>query len=58
MHWQVFDEPIDFSLESSVPDPLAFEDRLRGMLDAHEVFLKPEQHSIGHRWGSLIIQCC
>ena len=46
---QVFDEPIDFSLEASVPDPVAFEDRLRGMLDAHEQFLQPAQHAIGHR---------
>jgi hypothetical protein len=46
---KVFDESIDFSLEAGVPDPVPFEEKLRSMLDAHEAFLKPEQHAIGHR---------
>ncbi len=47
---KLFDEEIDFSLEASVPDPLPFERKLRGMLDAHEAFLRPVQHEIGHRY--------
>jgi hypothetical protein len=46
---KVFDEAIDFSLEAGVPDPLPFEKKLRSMLEAHEAFLLPEQHKIGHR---------
>lgn len=46
----VFDEPIDFSLEAGVPDPVPFEERLRSMLDTHEAFLQPDQHAIGHRY--------
>ena len=46
---KVFDEPIDFSLEAGVPDPVPFEERLRSMLDSHESFLQPQQHAIGHR---------
>ena len=45
---KIFDEDIDFSLESSVPDPLPFETRLRTLLDDNERFLLPEQHAIGH----------
>jgi hypothetical protein len=56
---QVFDEPIDFSLEASVPDPLPFESKLRSMLDQNEVFLRPEQHAIGHGYVTYIYtQCC
>lgn len=47
---QVFDEAIDFSLDAGVPDPLPFEDKLAGMLEANEAFLRPEQLQIGHRW--------
>jgi hypothetical protein len=47
---KVFDEPIDFSLEAGVPDPVPFIDKLRAMLDEHEAFLQPEQHAIGHRY--------
>ena len=45
---ELFDEEIDFSLEASVPDPVPFEQRLRTLMDAHEAFLRPEQHAIGH----------
>eukprot|EP01033_Poteriospumella_lacustris_P010457 gene10460-7435_t len=44
----LFTEDIDFSLESGVPDPVPFEEKLRSMLDQHEEFLLPEQHEIGH----------
>jgi thiol-disulfide isomerase/thioredoxin len=44
----LFTEDIDFSLESGVPDPVPFEDKLRSMLDEHEDFLLAEQHEIGH----------
>jgi hypothetical protein len=44
----LFDEEIDFSLEASVPDPVPFEKKLRGMLQTHEKFLLPHQHEIGH----------
>jgi hypothetical protein len=50
---KLFDEPIDFSLEAGVPDPVPFEERLRSMLDTHEAFLQPEQHAIGHKYDSL-----
>jgi hypothetical protein len=50
---KVFDEPIDFSLEAGVPDPVPFEERLRTMLDTHEAFLQPEQHAIGHKYDLL-----
>lgn len=46
---QVFDEPIDFSLEASVPNPLPFEEKLRSMLDSNEEFLMKEQHDIGRK---------
>jgi hypothetical protein len=49
---QLFDEPIDFSLEAGVPDPVPFEERLRTMLDTHEAFLQPDQHAIGHKYHS------
>lgn len=45
---EIFSESIDFSLESGVPDPMPFQDKLRFMLDSHEAFLLPEQHEIGH----------
>lgn len=34
----VFEEPIDFSLEAAVPDPVPFEDRLRSLLEEHGEF--------------------
>ena len=44
----VFDEIIDFSLEAAVPDPVPFEDKLRGMLEDHDEFIRtPAQHKIG-----------
>jgi hypothetical protein len=44
----VFSEPIDHSLEAAVPDPIPFEDKLRGMLDAHDAFLLREcEHAVG-----------
>ncbi len=52
---KVFDEPIDFSLEAGVPDPVPFEERLRSMLDTHESFLQPEQHAIGHKY--VVVRC-
>ena len=45
---EIFSESIDFSLESGVPDPMPFQDKLRFMLDSNEAFLLPEQHEIGH----------
>jgi len=45
---KVFDESIDFSLESSVPDPLPFEKRLLSMLEENDSLLRPNQHAIGH----------
>ena len=45
---ELFNEEIDFSLEASVPDPVPFEKKLRGMLEAHGKFLLPYQHEIGH----------
>lgn len=45
---KVFDEPIDFSLEASIPDPLPFEGKLRAMLDVNAPFLRQDQHDIGH----------
>lgn len=34
----VFEEPIDFSLEAAVPDPVPFEERLRSLLAEHGEF--------------------
>jgi hypothetical protein len=45
----LFDESIDFSLESGVPDPVPFAAKLSTMLDEHEAFLLPHQHAIGHK---------
>ena len=44
----VFDEPIDFSLDAGVPDPVPFETKLRDLLETHEQVLEPSQHAIGH----------
>jgi hypothetical protein len=46
---KIFEESIDFTLESGVPDPLPFEEKLRRLLDTHESFLLHDQHAIGHR---------
>jgi len=35
----VFNEKIDFALEASVPDPVRFADRIRGMIDTHASLL-------------------
>ena len=44
---QVFEEPIDFSLEATVPDPVPFEERLRALLETHSEFAtRPEQQEI------------
>jgi hypothetical protein len=44
----VFEEGIDHSLEAAVPDPIPFEEKLRGMLDAHDAFLLTEsEHAVG-----------
>lgn len=45
----VFDEPIDFSLEAGVPDPIPFEQKLRSMLEDNDAFLLKEQQEIGAR---------
>ncbi|KAJ8602501.1 hypothetical protein CTAYLR_001253 [Chrysophaeum taylorii] len=43
---RVFEEPIDFSLEAAVPDPVPFEERLRTLLEEHAEFAaKPEQQA-------------
>ena len=44
---ELFSESIDFSLESGVPDPLPFQEKLQLMLDRHESFMLPEQHEVG-----------
>lgn len=46
---ELFLEPIDFSLEAAVPDPVPFDQRLRNMLERHDNFiLTQEEHEIGH----------
>ena len=42
----LFDEPIDFSLEAGVPDPLPFEQKLRAMAEENDAFLRDDQHAI------------
>jgi hypothetical protein len=46
---KIFTEPLAFDLESGVPDPVPFEEKLKAMLNENESFLEPEQHKIGHR---------
>ena len=46
---RMYTEPLTFDLESGVPDPLPFEEKLRAMLTENAVFLTPEQHEIGQR---------
>ena len=36
---KLFEEPIDFSLEAAVPDPVPFDQRLKHMLDDNEAFV-------------------
>ena len=44
----VFTEPIDFSLDSAVPDPAPFEAKLRKLLDDHEEFIvDAAAHAVG-----------
>jgi hypothetical protein len=44
---RVFDEPIDFSLEATVPDPVPFLAKLRNELDANDAFVEtPEQRAV------------
>lgn len=44
---EVFDEPIDFSLDSTVPDPVPFSQKLRELLDEHSAFVEtPEQRLV------------
>ncbi len=38
----VFNERIDFSIESSVPDPVRFADRIRGMIDSHSTLIRKD----------------
>jgi len=46
----VFEEPIDFSLEATVPDPIPFEERLKSLLDAHREFAsRNEQTAVANR---------
>ena len=46
---ELFIEPLAFDLESGVPDPVPFEEKLRSMLTENDLFLTPEQHEIGHK---------
>ena len=44
---EIFSEPIDFSLDAGVPEPIPFDQKLRRMLTAHDDFVRrPEQESI------------
>ena len=46
----IFDENIDFSLGTTVPDPLPFGDKLRNLLEAHgEFILTTREHEIGQK---------
>jgi hypothetical protein len=45
----LFIEPLAFDLESGVPDPVPFEEKLRSMLVENDLFLTPKQHEIGHK---------
>jgi hypothetical protein len=45
----MFNESIDFALDSGVPDPVPFGDRLKAMLEANEGFLLPQQHEVGNK---------
>ena len=45
----LFDEDINFDLDSGVPDSRPFHVKLGEMLEKYSKFLSPEQHSIGDR---------
>jgi hypothetical protein len=47
---KIFTEPLQFDLESGVPDPLPFEQKLRELLDENTKFLGAAQHVIGQRF--------
>jgi len=43
----VFDEPIDFTLDSTVPDPVPFSQKLREQLEMHSDYIEtPEQRNV------------
>ena len=46
----IFDESIDFSLGTTVPDPLPFGDKLRNLLEDHGEFIVTiEEHEVGQK---------
>lgn len=47
---EIFSEPIDFSLDAGVPEPIPFDQKLRRMLSLHDDFVrKPEQEVIAEQ---------
>ncbi len=47
---EIFSEPIDFSLDAGVPEPIPFDQKLRRMLIAHDDFVRhPEQELIAEQ---------
>ena len=44
---RVFEEPIDFTLDSTVPDPQPFKVKLRTLLDHNDDLIYKTKHCVG-----------
>lgn len=52
---EVFNESIDFSLETSAPNPVSFAKKLQAMLTDNADFLTPEQVLVGNRYVPFVL---